>query len=115
MLVELSVVEQRYRIVLAVVVDRLPVTAVAAQLRDQPTDRAQLVAPVPQRRFGRTGGSTQQTDLLSASDGRRSRGTAGGPAPRTSPLGSDTVALRIEQSQPRGAAGTQQHLSRPGA
>ena len=31
MLVELSVVEQRYRIVLAVVVDRLPVTAVAAQ------------------------------------------------------------------------------------
>jgi transposase-like protein len=31
MLVELSVVEQRYRIVLAVVEDRLPVTEVAAE------------------------------------------------------------------------------------
>ena len=50
MLVELNVAEQRYRVVLEVLDDGLPVTEVACDMKSVPADGTHLAAAVPRVR-----------------------------------------------------------------
>ena len=53
MLLELTVAEQRFNVVMEVLRDGLTVIEVARALRGQPPDRARLAAPLRYRRAGR--------------------------------------------------------------
>ncbi len=68
MLVELNVVEQRYRVVLEVLEDGLPVTEVAMRHGVQPADRAHVAAAVPRVGDGGTGRSLAPTAAVCAPD-----------------------------------------------
>ena len=87
MLVELNVVEQRYRAVLEVLNDGATVADVARRLGVAAADRARVVASVRGRRPGRVGRSQLEALVVPAPDGPGSRGADRGDAPGSSGVG----------------------------
>ena len=68
MLVELNVAEQRYRVVLEVLDDGLPVTEVACDMKSVPADGTHLAAAVPRVGDDGTGRSLPATAAECAPD-----------------------------------------------
>ena len=69
MLKEISVAEQRYQAVLAVLEDGLTVTEVATKLGDRPTERPWVAASVCRRRLGRSRGPVTPSAVMPTSNG----------------------------------------------
>ena len=118
MLVELNLVEQRYRAVLEVLNDGASVTDVARRHGVVAADGARVVAPVRGRGAGRVGRSQLEAVVVPASDGPGGGGADRGDAPGASGVGAahDLVLVgpRRGVRRCRGAASVERCLIRHG-